>query len=104
MRRHTSVAPCGQEPTAGDRKASKLVGRQRTQSQASARTRWCLRYERSEQMKERRRQVGDHGGIKFQGKVACPRDDGCVNTLTAVLKDNLIVEGDYAAEPRTTQT
>ena len=63
MRRHISVAPCGQEPTAGDR-----------------------------------------GGIKFQGKVACPRDDGCVNTLTAVLKDNLIVEVDYAAEPRTTQT
>ena len=55
-------------------------------------------------MKERRRKVGDRGGIKFQGKVACPRDDGCVNTLTAVLKDNLIVEVDYAAEPRITPT
>lgn len=52
----------------------------------------CLRYERSEEMKARRRLVGDRGGIKFQGKLAKVRDDGCVNTITNVLKDNLILE------------
>lgn len=52
----------------------------------------CLRYERSEEMKAWRRLVGDRGGIKFQGKLAKVRDDGCVNTITNVLKDNLILE------------
>lgn len=52
----------------------------------------CLRYERSEEMKSWRRLVGDRGGIKFQGKLAKVRDDGCVNTITNVLKDNLILE------------
>lgn len=42
-------------------------------------------------MKARRRLVGDNGGIKFQGKIAVVRDDRCVNTITAVLKDNLIL-------------
>ena len=51
----------------------------------------CLRYARSEEMKARRRLVGDKGGIKFKGKMAVARDDGCTNTLTAVLKDNLIL-------------
>jgi len=53
---------------------------------------YCLRYARSEEMKERRRLVGDNGGIKFQGKIAMVRDDRCVNTITNVLKDNLILE------------
>ncbi len=51
----------------------------------------CLRYGRSEQMKALRREIGDRGGIKFQGKIAMPREDGCINTLTNVLKDNLII-------------
>lgn len=51
----------------------------------------CLRYARSEQMKEHRRKVGDNGGIKFQGKVAELRQDGCTNTITNVTKDNLIM-------------
>ena len=51
----------------------------------------CLRYARSEEMKAKRRLVGDNGGIKFQGKIAVIREDGCVNTITNVLKDNLIL-------------
>ena len=58
----------------------------------SAARHWCLRYARSEEMKARRRLVGDNGGIKFQGKIAMVRDDRCVNTITNVLKDNLILE------------
>lgn len=42
-------------------------------------------------MKERRRKVGDRGGIKFQGKITMVRDDGCTNTITNVTKDNLIL-------------
>lgn len=53
---------------------------------------WCLRYARSEEMKARRRLVGDNGGIKFHGKIAMVRDDRCVNTITNCLKDNLILE------------
>lgn len=60
--------------------------------QESAARHWCLRYARSEEMKARRRLVGDNGGIKFQGKIAMVRDDRCVNTITNVLKDNLILE------------
>lgn len=60
--------------------------------QESAARHWCLRYARSEEMKARRRLVGDNGGIKFQGKIAVVRDDRCVNTITNVLKDNLILE------------
>ena len=60
--------------------------------QKSAPYHQCLRYERSEEMKVWRRLVGDRGGIKFQGKLAKVRDDGCVNTITNVLKDNLILE------------
>lgn len=60
--------------------------------QKSAPYHQCLRYERSEEMKSWRRLVGDRGGIKFQGKLAKVRDDGCVNTITNVLKDNLILE------------
>lgn len=52
----------------------------------------CLRYARSEEMREWRRKVGDNGGIKFQGKIAKTRDDGCTNTITNVFKDNLILE------------
>ena len=52
----------------------------------------CLRYARSEEMKARRRLVGDNGGIKFQGKIAVIREDCCANTITNVLKDNLILE------------
>lgn len=52
----------------------------------------CLRYARSEAMREWRRKVGDNGGIKFQGKIAKTRDDGCTNTITNVFKDNLILE------------
>lgn len=51
----------------------------------------CLRYVRSEEMKEIRRRIGDNGGIKFQGKVPSAREDGCINTLTNVLKDNPIM-------------
>ena len=51
----------------------------------------CLRYVRSEEMKEIRRRIGDNGGIKFQGKVPNARKDGCINTLTNVLKDNPIM-------------
>ena len=43
-------------------------------------------------MKTHRRLVGDKGGIKFQGKIAELREDGCINTLTAVLKDNPILK------------
>ena len=52
----------------------------------------CLRYGRSEEMKRRRRLVGDNGGIKFQGKIAAVRTDGGTNTITNVLKDNLILD------------
>lgn len=51
----------------------------------------CLRYCRSEEMRERRRRVGDRGGIKFQGKIAAVRTDGCTNTITNCSKDNLIM-------------
>ena len=50
----------------------------------------CLRYCRSEEMKARRRIHGDVG-VKFQGKTTDIRRDGCINTLTNVLKDNLIM-------------
>ena len=53
---------------------------------------FCLCYCRSEEMKRRRRIVGDHGGIKFQGKTPTIREDLCINTLTSCLKDNLILE------------
>ena len=52
----------------------------------------CLRYGRSEEMKRWRRLVGDNGGIKFQGKIAAVRTDGGTNTITNVLKDNLILD------------
>lgn len=51
----------------------------------------CLRYGRSEKMKRWRRLVGDNGGIKFQGKLAKVRTDGCTNTITNCSKDNLIM-------------
>lgn len=51
----------------------------------------CLRYGRSEEMKRWRRLVGDNGGIKFQGAIAMARYDGCINSLTTILKDNLIM-------------
>lgn len=51
----------------------------------------CLRYGRSEEMKRWRRLVGDNGGIKFQGKLAKVRTDGCTNTITNCSKDNLIM-------------
>ena len=43
-------------------------------------------------MKARRKLVGDNGGIKFQGKIAKTRDDGCTNTITNCQKDNLIMK------------
>lgn len=52
----------------------------------------CLRYVRSEEMKARRRLVGDNGGIKHKGKITALREDGCSNALTSVLKDNPIIE------------
>lgn len=42
-------------------------------------------------MKRWRRLVGDNGGIKFQGAIAMARYDGCINSLTTILKDNLIM-------------
>ena len=42
-------------------------------------------------MKRWRRLVGDNGGIKFQGKLAKVRTDGCTNTITKCSKDNLIM-------------
>lgn len=50
-----------------------------------------IRYCRSEEMKARRRIYGDVG-VKFQGKTSDIRRDGCVNTITNVTKDNLIME------------
>ena len=41
-------------------------------------------------MKARRRIMG-YVGVKFRGRVADVRDDGCSNTLTGVVKDNLIL-------------
>ena len=42
-------------------------------------------------MKRWRRLVGDNGGIQFQGAIAIARYDGCINSLTTILKDNLIM-------------
>ena len=49
----------------------------------------AIRFVRSEEMKARRKIFGDVG-VRFQGKVADVRDDGCSNTITCVTKDNLI--------------
>ena len=51
----------------------------------------CLRYVRSEQMKARRRAHGDNG-VKFQGRTTDIRTDGCTNTITKTLKENLIMD------------
>ena len=50
----------------------------------------AIRFVRSEEMKARRRIMG-YVGVKFRGRVADVRDDGCSNTLTGVVKDNLIL-------------
>ena len=43
-------------------------------------------------MKLLRREIGDNGGIRFQGKKTALRLDGLSNTITSVLKDNILVE------------
>ena len=53
---------------------------------------YVIRYERTEAMKQLRREIGDNGGIRFQGKKTALRLDGLSNTITSVLKDNILVE------------
>lgn len=51
----------------------------------------AIRFARSEEMKARRKVHGDTG-VKFQGKVPELRPDGCSNTVTSFVEDNLIIQ------------
>lgn len=49
---------------------------------------YILKTQRSEEMKAIRR---NHGLERFENREYAPRTDGISNTLTTVLKDNLII-------------
>lgn len=65
-------------------------GQSPTPSPASAKTRCCCAYVRTEEGRAIRKVVGDREN--FRHRCLEPRTDGCSNVLSTVLKDNPILE------------
>lgn len=91
MTQHTSPAPCAHATIVTCHSASKSeVAQSQMLSQASAKTRCCCAYVRTEEGRAIRKVVGDREN--FRHRCLEPRTDGCSNVLSTVLKDNPILE------------
>lgn len=61
-----------------------------------------LKPERTEEAKRIRRLIGDNGGVRFANRVCKPHPPIVSNTISTVLKDNLLLYEYEDNEHRTT--